>query len=302
MKSRTDEFARRITKIEELPERLRSSYLETLNNGVCRLSTYAPPIINVPLRHRQPVAGYLLMIFDDYLIVAINQADGPVEKVRVPLADLICVELGQVLLFCWTKLVFGNDRPQEIKIPFNLVGMEMFVTAIDLIRAAIDVPLAEYSDLNPVVPDLDFKFNNVLHEWLRPKEVLLGFAFQPEVRVRRLLLLERQVLPPVLAALTNRQFLTITEEPPAASERMGRFSEIYTYCPIPKLKLAIVQADYDREEFAELRLTLGNKEARYYVRAKVTPSLAPRFMELCRATDKLIAQRHQTANEILIHN
>jgi hypothetical protein len=286
MSSRTDEFARRITRIDDLPERLRPAYLETLSNGVCRLSVYAPPISNIPLRHEQPIAGYLLMIFEDYLLVAVDRAERPVEKIRMPLADLICVELGQVLLFCWMKLVLSINQPQEVKILFNLVSMEPFVTSIDLIRSALDLPLSDYGELNPVAPDLDFKFNNVLREWLRPDEVVLGVAFQPEMRVRRLLLLERQVLPPVLAALTNRQFLMITEEPPAASEKLGRFSEIYTYCPFPKLKLAIVRADYDREEFAELRLTLGNKEARYYVRAKVTASLAPNFMELCRATDK----------------
>src|SRR6266536_164928 len=127
MSSRTDEFARRITKIDDLPERLRPSYLETLNNGVCRLSIYAPPISHMPLRHEQPSAGYLLMIFDDYLLVAVDHAERPEEEICVALADLICVELGQVLLFCWMKLVFGNDRPKEIKVPFNLVKMDLFV-------------------------------------------------------------------------------------------------------------------------------------------------------------------------------
>jgi hypothetical protein len=300
MRPRTDEFARRVLKAEDLPERLRPRYREALKSGFCRSFVYAPAISNLPTRHVQPVAGYLLMNFDDYLLVTIDRAEQPVEEVRVRLSDLICVEIGEVLLFSWMKLVFGCNETREIKLLFNTVRADLFIASLNLIRSAIDLPLSESAELVSITPDLDLKFNNVLRGWLRSKEVLLGIAFQPEVRTRQFLLLERQVVPPLLAALTDRQFLTITEEPPAASERIGRFSQIYTYCPYSKIRSVKVQTSDGKKRLAELHLNLGNENARYDVRSKVTKTLAPRFGELCRLTNEFISQHRPMSEGVLV--
>jgi hypothetical protein len=148
---------------------------------------------------------------------------------------------------------------------------------------------------------LDFKFTNALHSWLSSKEVLLATAFQPEVRARRFLLLERQLAPPLLAALTDRQFLMITEEPPAAFERLGQFSEIYTYCPHSKIKSVRVRRSNAKDEFAELHLTMANGEARYSMSLKLTARLAPRFDELCTLTNQLVAQHERVRKDALIN-
>ncbi|SRR6266545_31882 len=114
MRPGTDEFARRVLKAEDLPVRLRPKYLEALKSGFCRSFVYAPPISNLAARHMQPVAGYLLMNFDDYLLVTIDSAEQPLEEVRVRLSDLICVEIGEVLLFFWMKLVFGCNETMNL--------------------------------------------------------------------------------------------------------------------------------------------------------------------------------------------
>jgi hypothetical protein len=300
MRARTDEFARRVIKTEDLPERLRPMYLEALKIGSCRSFVYAPPIgnlRNLPARYVEPIAGYLLMNFDDYLMVIIDRAGHPLGQVRVALGDLICVEIGELLLFSWIKLIFGVNETREIKIPFNTVRADLFVDSLNLIRNTIELPMPVRSGLVSITPDLDLKFKNVLHRWLWPKEVLLGFAFQPEVRARRFLLLERQVMPPFLAALTDRQFVTITEEPPAAFESLGQFSQIHTYCPHSRIKSATVRTNRGERKFAEFDLTLGNGNARYYVKTKVTGDLAAKFEALCRSTNEFLAQ-HRSSEEV----
>lgn len=299
MRVKTDDFARRVLKQEDLPERLRTFYLEVVDVGLCGSVVYAPPISNLPSRHAQPMAGYLLMSFDDHLRVVIDHTAQPLEEVHVPLRDLICVEIGGVLLFSWMKLVFGSSEAREIKIPFNTVRADLFVDSLNLIRNRIDLPLPESSDLIQVTPDLDLKFTNALHSWLSSKEVLLGVAFQPEVRARRFLLLERQLAPPLLAALTDRQLLMITEEPPAAFERLGQFSEIYTYCPHSQVGSATVRRNDEKDEFAELHLTMASGEARYVINSRLTTGLAPSFDELCTLTNKLVVQHERVRNDLL---
>jgi hypothetical protein len=300
LRVRTDEFALRVTKAEDLPERLRPVYLEALKNGCCRHAVYAPPHMMLPSRHHQPVSGYLLMNFDERLLVTIDRAEQPVERVSLPLADLICVEIGEVLLFSWMKLVFGCNETQSIKIPFNTVRADLFIFSLNLIRDAVDVPLTEGGDLVPVIPELDFKFNNVLHGWLRRKEVLLGFAFQPEVLTRRFLVFERQVMPPLLATLTDRQFLTITEEPPAAWEKLGRFTQIYTYSPHLKIKSLAVETLDQTGGFAELHLTLANRTARFSIRSRLSAELAPQFARFCGLANDFIAKNGSMNKHVLV--
>jgi hypothetical protein len=262
------------------------------------MSIYAPPLTIVPSRHRQPPAGYLLMNFDQYLVIAIDSAGQQVETIHLPYGDLICVEIGHLLLFSWIKLVFGSREAREIKIPFNTVRNDLFVASFDLMRSRVEPQPTKPPDLVTAEPILDFKFTNVLNHWLRPKEVLLGSAFQPEVRARRLLVLERQVVAPLLAALTDRQFLTITEEPPASREKTGKFTEIYTYCPHRTIVLLAVEANSQAEEFAQLCVTLANGQARFSTGLKLSASVAPPFEQLCRLANDFLASHRPVGSHI----
>ena len=240
MPSRFDEFALEVNQPGDLTELLRSVYVEALQDGPVRLAIYAPQLTSVPSRHVQPSTAYLLMMFDGRILVAAYSGTGNVSITRVPLEDVLCVEIGQVLLFCWIKIVFGRSVCRQIKIPFNLVRFDLFRKALILMRETLD-DKSEGQAVSLASVDLNFKFNNVLHGLMLPAEMLLDVAFQPEVRSRRFFFLERQVMPPLLAAITNRQFLLVTEEPPASVERLGRFSEIYSYCPHQRIDSLIVE-------------------------------------------------------------
>lgn len=298
MRRRINEFALEINKPGDLTEPLRTVYIEMLEDGPCRLAIYAPELTSLPNRHEQPSAAYLLMIFDERISVAVDPGTGDVSIARFPLDDVLCVEMGQVLLFCWIKIVFGRNVCRQIKVPFNLVRFALFRTALNLIRQSLDnnregekVKPLESLPLESL--DLDLKFQNVVHDIMVPDELLLKIAFQPEVRTRRFLFLQRQVMPPLLAAITNRQFFLVTEEPPASVERLGRFSEIYTYCPHERIDSLIAESN-DNEKFPQLVLTLTNESARFVIRQVVSREELPIFRELCDHESAFLDRKNES--------
>lgn len=290
MPSRFEEFALEVNEPGDLSEPLRSVYIEALQDGPCRLTIYAPRLTSVPSHHVQPPATYLLMIFDRRIFVAADPGKGNLTITRVPLDDVLCVEIGHVLLFCWFKIAFGRQVSHQIKIPFNLVRFELFREALTLMRPTLDHKYGsdEVKSLKSI--DLDIKFKNALYEMMLADELPLHLAFQPEVRTRRFLILERQVMPPLLAAVTNRQFLLVTEEPPTSVERLGRVSAIYTYCPHERIESLNVEPN-EHEEHARLVLTLANESAGFVINSVVSKELVPKFRELCQFVTGLLERR-----------
>lgn len=281
MRAKTDEFALQVNRPEDLPEPFRPAYLEAHQNGDCRQAIFAPQLTNLPQRHEQAAAtANLLMVFDEHLFIATKRDSQPVEKFNVPLTDVLCVELGEVLLFCWMRIVFGHSVCEEIKIPFNLVKADLFAHALSLIRPALDARPG--SDLHPIKPELDLKFTNVLHHWMHREEVVIKYAFQPEIRARHLIFFRRQVAPTLLAVLTDRQFMLIAEEPSAAGEELGKFTEVYTYCPLSRIKSLTIEPCVEREGLAEFRLILVNGNARFTINSIVSTNLMSQFGRLCR--------------------
>lgn len=290
MPSRFDEFALEVNEPGDLSEPFRSIYIEALEDGPCRLAIYAPKLTNVPSRHVQPPAAYLLMIFDHRIFVAADLDPGKVAITRVALDDVLCVETGHVLLFCWFKIVFGRQISRQIKIPFNLVRFALFHDALILMRAKLDHK-HEGEEVKPLKSiDLDIKFKNALYEMMLTDELPLHLAFQPEVRTRRFLILEQQVMPPLLAAITNRQFLLVTEEPPTSVERLGRVSAIYTYCPHERIESLTAETN-EHEECARLALTLANESTRFVIKEAVSKEMFPRFRELCESVTGVLERR-----------
>ena len=292
MPSRFDEFAFEVNQLGDLTEPLRSVYVEALQNGPVRLAIYAPQLTVVPSRHVQPPATYLLMIFDSRIWVGASSGTANVAITRIPIEDVVCVEMGQVLLFCWLKIVFGREVSHEIKIPFNLVRVDLFREALTLMRRTLDSEAGNKKGKPLESLDLDLKFKNVLFSRMRRNEQLLAIAFQPEVRARRLLLLERQVMPPLLAATTDHQFLLVTEEPPASVERLGRSSEIYTYCPHKRIESVIVEND--NEGFPRLIVVLKNENARFVITSLFTTGVLPEFKQVCESETHLLERRDES--------
>ncbi|HCX29946.1 MAG TPA: hypothetical protein DHU55_09300 [Blastocatellia bacterium] len=196
---------------------------------------------------------------------------------------VICVEMGQVLLFSWMKIVFGRHTCEEIKIPFNTVGFNLFKQVLDTIRRKLDASEALGASVQ-LTAELPLKFGNALREWLFADEKVISYAFQPELRRRRLLLLSKQVAAPLLVALTDRQLLWLTEEPAVAFERLGEYSEIYTYCPLSRLRSIAVERRGEAQ-IAAVRLSLTNESASFSREAFISSDMASVFESFCRAVE-----------------
>jgi hypothetical protein len=241
------------------------------------------------------------MMFDERLLLASTRDGGQIVTSDVAIADVLCVEIGQSLLFSWMTIVSGKTSFEEIKIPFNTVKADLFIDALSLLRLELDSRPLDNDKSHLVTPELDLKFKNALHHWLTPEEVVLKLAFQPEVRSRRFLAFERQIMPPVLAALTTRQFLLITEEPPVAREQLGTFTEVYTYCPHSKIESVAVETGEKEEGIAELHVTLANRNARFSVRSRVSTDLAPPFITLRDAVNDFITKNRLANDRVFVN-
>jgi hypothetical protein len=65
---------------------------------------------------------------------AAGRDGGRVVTYDVALVDVLCVEIGEALLCCWMRVVFGRAVCEEVEIPFNLVRAALFRKVLSLIR------------------------------------------------------------------------------------------------------------------------------------------------------------------------
>lgn len=277
---KVDQFALRIREPKDAPAPLLAFYEKARADGLDGYVVYAPPITDPPARHRQVPAGHLLMIGDDRLRIAIDR--GVVEEVEIPFADLIFAEIGEALLFSWMRLGFGRHTSREIKIPFNTVGIELFRQALFSIRKALDVSPDRARNSRADPSRLPFKFQSELRRWLLEDEQIFELAFQPEIRTHRFIVFARQLVPPTLLALTDRQFFCITEEPPVARERLSKYSSVYLYCPLSRLESLTLETDEVRRGVADFRICLANDQARFQLAVKVCGDELAQFARFCR--------------------
>src|SRR5579883_3200189 len=112
----TDEHPRRISRADRLPEILRAFYASAHNVSLCQVAIYVPPQSKRTFIH-QTTDGFLLMVSNDWLSIAVERDGKLAGTYQVAFSDLLCVEVGVILLYSWIKFVFGQTGIVEIKIP-----------------------------------------------------------------------------------------------------------------------------------------------------------------------------------------
>jgi hypothetical protein len=295
------EFPERVTNSTNLPEPFGGLYAHALTSGTCRHAIYAPQLI-VPAAYRKQPKGHLLMIFADCLLIASARKGEAAEMFNVPLADVICVECGVVHLYSWMKLVWGRNARAEITIPYNTVGDEEFMTALHLIRRALDTTQLETKTRRSIPEELPLKYLNALRRWTTEEEELMELAFQPELRKSWRVLfwsIERQFAPPLLVALTTRQLMLVTEEPSTrgmGETREGWYGKIYTYCPLSRIGALELAPHEANPRLNNLRLSLVNERARLLLNKFVDAETAPQFERLSRCLTERLA--HQVLDRV----
>jgi hypothetical protein len=289
-----------VTGSEQLPSPLRAVYSGAPGKDGCRLAIYAP-VPSARLWRQGPTAGNLLMVFDSHMLIASWREGKEVETVRILFPALLCVEIGVILLSAWMRVIFDAGLVSNINIPFNAVGADYFLAAHSFVRRAIDRRPHTKVAASPGVIDLPLKFRNALRHWLAPGETVIDLVFQPELRARRLGILERQVVPPLLAALTDRQVLLIAEEPAKTRAALEKYSEVSIYCPLSRVdSLTLAPHGADRE-LADFTVALVNGDARFPITSVVGEAQVPEFERYCHSVRSYVEKRRMSDACILIN-
>jgi hypothetical protein len=292
MAEKTDRFASIIKTQDQLPVDLREIYNDvTAKYGASRLSLYAPPLTNLPARDQPNFGGCVLAIFDDHLAAVFESGTDRARSLEIPFEDIISLELGNILLYSWFKISFGNHYCREIKIPFNTVTEPYFRSALFLIRETVDTVIE--NDLDPKVltqRDLPLKFLNAFEACLLPGERVFEYAFQPEIRASRLIFYNEQIAPPFLVVITDRQVIVIVEE--AATSRMPveQYGETYHYCPIERYDNMDVIRKGPKIDLSDFHLSLVNGNARQIIESQVESAFVPQFACLSERARTLLTQ------------
>ena len=150
-----------------------------------------------------------------------RHAASPRRRCPLPAAAVHDAEVNQLLLYGRLEIGYAADgQAQQMVLEFNTAGWDLLQPALrELLRdVSVVCPPPPVEAQTPVISTeeierLPLKFaNGVKIYTLAPGERLLALAFQPGIWTRRLLILRRQVTPPVVLALTDRHVSLIEEE------------------------------------------------------------------------------------------
>jgi hypothetical protein len=181
--------------------------------------------------NRRDEPARLLAAGGDRVLLAEEQGQGVVRR-EIPLADLVEVELGNVLLHAWVRFVPADAEP--IHVDFNLVALPLFEDLLGEVFTRLRGETAEaVPETAAGLDGLDLKFRNAVRRNLLPGEEVVSLAFAPALWERRLLILRRRLVAATALVLTGWRLLVVEE-----GEATGESTYGSTARTIPRSRLA----------------------------------------------------------------
>ena len=225
------------------------------------------------------VTSWALVLTEQHLlIVTISRSDVRPPVVAIPIAKLLWVEVGAILLFSWFECAWvSQDRVQRIRVFFNTVGEEYFQQLrVLLCRTAIEQDgLAMISgDRNLTeLNSLSYKFVNMISiRMLLPDEHIERLVSHPPIWQKHLMVFKRRRAPSTVVILTNYHLLVGNEDP---SHHHATYGWITRYCPRRRVRKVSLQTETSG---ITLYVTVGldNVEETFSILfpAEMVPSLA----------------------------
>ncbi len=163
-------------------------------------------------------------------------------------SSLLYAQMSLILLYGRMEICGAvNGEMSRIVVEYNAVSHDMLEPALHkLIRLAWAQALDQNANddknyLLEKLEDQSYKFRNglALHA-LQPDEKLLGYVFQPCVFMRYFRIIRRQIAPPSLLAITDKQLIIIEEGMTNATS----YGYYFTYCP----RAYVVDVDFEPAE------------------------------------------------------
>jgi hypothetical protein len=203
----------------------------------------------------------VLALTDERLLVAvIPEAPVPPQVTVTPLADLLWLELGTILLYSWVAWSWVSaGQPQQQRVYFNTVRDDLFWDMANAMRRTIIAqsgrPLPTGERHYEAFADLPFKFENLIPlKLLFPGEQPQAVVYQPAIWGRRWRVLRYQRAATTVAVLSSDHLLVAQDDLTSIHAAYGLITH---YCPRNRLRKATLERVQDD---LWLNVTLGLQE------------------------------------------
>lgn len=214
--------------------------------GMPRGRKYGPGLRTV---QRQAPATVLVLTEGRLLTATLLEGEATPPVTVTPLADLLRLELGTILLFSWIEWSWVNAQALEVhRVYFNTVGERLFWGLMTAIRRTVsarsDPPVQPGQSKDEAFAALPFKFANIVpNRLMLPDERVQAMVFQPTIWRRRFGLFKRRRGPATTVVLSPEHLILAQEDAPAAGAAYGMIAR---YCSRSRLaSLTLEQAEND---------------------------------------------------------
>lgn len=252
-----DRFAYTIPQIEALEPRVQAALAPHLAaDDPVRQIIYSPALYNLPRGRKfgpearippgEPPASVLVLTGERLLAVTLLKPPAEPPVAVTPLADLLRVELGQILLFSWLEWSWADAGQLAVYcVFFNTVGETLFWGLATAMRqgvsAGADLPAQTGRPKEDAFLDLPYKFENLVpNKLMLPDERVQAVVFQPAIWQRRWLVFKRRRGPAVTVVLSPEHLLLAHEDSPPAGAAYGMIAR---YCPRTRLAALTVESE-----------------------------------------------------------
>jgi hypothetical protein len=249
-------------------------------------STDAPPTrrdgekeLNAfPIWLRSP-DSVLVLTEERLLIASIGETSDPPQVSATPLADLLWLELGTILLHSWFEWSWAGAGRQQQGVYFRTSRDEVFWEMANSMRRTI---IAQAGRTQPTgkppyghFPGLPFKFKNLIPLTLMlPGEQVQAVVYQPTIWGHRLGVLRFQRAP-ATAVVLSPDYLLIAQDD--LTNTRAAYGLIARYCPRGRLRKATLEQSQGN---LWLNITVGVQKVEDTIRLLFEPGAAAAVEDL----------------------
>jgi hypothetical protein len=256
-----ERFAYPVPRIEDLaPPVAAALQVHLLSGEAVRQVIFAPRQSRFAQRRRlverlgawlveQWTPSWVLALTDERLLVAaIPEASQPPQVTVTPLADLLWLELGTILLYSWVEWSWASaGGPQRQRVYFNTVSDALFWDMVNAMRRTIIAqsgrPQPEGARHYAAFAELPFKFMNLIpFRLLLSGEQAQAVVYQPAIWDRRWRVFRYQRAPATVVVLSPDHLLVAQDD---LSNTRAAHGLIARYCPRDRLRGATLERVQD---------------------------------------------------------
>ena len=214
------------------------------------------------------------------LVVTIPEAPRAPEVAATPLADLLWLELGTILLYSWVAWSWVSaGRPQPQRVYFNAVCEYLFWDMVNAMRRTI---IAQSGRALPAgdrhyeaFEGLPFKFRNLIpRRLLLPGEQAEAVVYQPAIWGRRFGVFGFQSTPATVVVLSQEHLLVARDDLTSIRTAHGIIAR---YCPRSRLRGARLERG---QHGLWLNVTVGLHDTEETLRLLFEPDAEPALQAL----------------------